>query len=95
MARLQKQLEEHHKMYDPFHMPGHKRNTQLLGDSLPYEIDITEIEEFDDLHHPEGILQEIEKRASKVFGSQKSFLLVNREYMWNFSWNSKYSKTGK
>ena len=37
----------------PFHMPGHKR--QLSG-FLPYELDITEIEEFDNLHHAEGIL---------------------------------------
>ena len=33
----------------PFHMPGHKRNTQMLGTKLPYNIDITEIDGFDDL----------------------------------------------
>ena len=35
----------------PFHMPGHKRQDKLLTD--PYEIDITEISDFDNLHHPD------------------------------------------
>lgn len=39
----------------PFHMPGHKREDKLLVD--PYEIDITEISEFDNLHHPEELLK--------------------------------------
>ena len=25
----------------PMHMPGHKRNTELFGEKLPYYIDIT------------------------------------------------------
>ena len=32
-----------------FHMPGHKRNGGLTGAALPYGIDITEIDGFDDL----------------------------------------------
>ena len=40
----------------PFHMPGHKRrNFDFIN---PYQIDITEVEGFDNLHHAEGILQE-------------------------------------
>lgn len=61
----------------PFHMPGHKRNTKLLGDKLPYEIDITEIDGFDNLHCPEGVIKEIEEKAKKVYNSDNSFLLVN------------------
>ena len=36
-------------------MPGHKRNVKS-GDS-PYAYDITEIDGFDNLHHPRGILR--------------------------------------
>ena len=32
----------------PFHMPGHKR---MLDGTNPYAIDITEIEDFDNLHY--------------------------------------------
>ena len=42
--------------YYPMHMPGHKRNKAMLNNSLPYEIDITEIDGFDNLHHPEEII---------------------------------------
>ena len=40
-----------------FHMPGHKRNKELLDCDLPYGIDITEIDGFDDLHHADGIIK--------------------------------------
>ncbi len=36
--------------YYGFHMPGHKRNMDLCGGASPYQIDITEIDGFDDLH---------------------------------------------
>ena len=44
----------------PFHMPGHKRMAEhpfLKDFPNPYLLDITEIEGFDNLHHPEGILK--------------------------------------
>ena len=41
----------------PFHMPGHKRQKQP-GSLFPYDLDITEIDGFDNLHHAEGILAE-------------------------------------
>ena len=61
----------------PFHMPGHKRNTKLLGSKLPYDIDLTEIEGFDNLHSPEDIIKEIEEKAKKIYKSDNSFILVN------------------
>jgi len=61
----------------PMHMPGHKRNTTLLPPGLPYEIDITEINGFDDLHEPRGVLLETAKLAAELYGSDKSYLLVN------------------
>ena len=60
----------------PFHMPGHKRQKQP-GSLFPYDLDITEIDGFDNLHHAEGILAEAMERAAKLWGSRKSFFLVN------------------
>lgn len=39
----------------PFHMPGHKRNTALSDGTMPYEIDLTEIDGFDNLHNAEVV----------------------------------------
>ena len=60
----------------PFHMPGHKR----MGPQdfpNPYQIDITEIENFDNLHHPEDILKAEQDRAAAIYGAKQSFYLVN------------------
>lgn len=61
----------------PFHMPGHKRNTQMLGDDLPYDIDITEIKGFDNLHSPSGILLELNNKLNKLYNAKRSYALVN------------------
>lgn len=61
----------------PFHMPGHKRNTDLLGNSLPYDIDITEINGFDNLHNADGILKNAADKAKEVFHSEHSYMLIN------------------
>lgn len=61
----------------PFHMPGHKRNTARFGNALPYSIDITEIDGFDDLHAPDGILKDLNDRLCALYGAKHSFALVN------------------
>ena len=63
----------------PMHMPGHKRNTNLAPylSALGAEIDITEIHGFDDLHQPEGILRHSMEHAARLWGSDRSFYLVN------------------
>lgn len=58
----------------PMHMPGHKRSLPLLSD---YTIDVTEIEGFDNLHSPKGILKECLDYASSVYGSKETFFSVN------------------
>lgn len=58
----------------PFHMPGHKRTPT---DGLPYEIDVTEIDGFDNLHEPVGCLCELQETAAKLFCSRYAFALVN------------------
>ncbi len=59
----------------PFHMPGHKRNALSMPN--PYTIDITEIDGFDNLHAPEGVLKDAMERAAKLYGAKKSYYLVN------------------
>jgi len=61
----------------PMHMPGHKRNMERLPPGLPYNIDITEVDGFDDLHDPQGLLLETSRLASGLYGSLDAFLLVN------------------
>lgn len=58
----------------PFHMPGHKRRGEFPN---PFTIDITEIEGFDNLHHPEGILKESMEWAASVYGADRTYYLVN------------------
>ena len=60
----------------PMHMPGHKRNTARFNMENPYGLDITEIEGFDDLHQPEGILREGQERAARAYGAEESWYLV-------------------
>ena len=50
----------------PYHMPGHKRQAWGALPQQLYELDITEIEGFDNLHQAEGILQELQKKAARI-----------------------------
>lgn len=78
MGNLYQKLEKYSKKdIVPLHMPGHKRNTKMLGTQLPYNIDITEIDGFDDLHHADGIIKNIQEKAQKIYNTKKSFLLIN------------------
>lgn len=43
----------------------------------PFSIDITEIDGFDNLHHPEGILKDSLEWAAGVYGAEHSYYLVN------------------
>lgn len=63
--------------YYAFHMPGHKRNKDIIETDLPYGIDITEITGFDDLHHAEGILKEAQERAARAYHAEETHYLVN------------------
>ena len=73
MENLSKRLREYSKngAY-PFHMPGHKR--QLDG---AYRYDITEIEGFDNLNNPSGIILEMNEDIARHYGSKASFFTVN------------------
>lgn len=77
--RLVRQLRDYSRSdYYPFHMPGHKRNPQLGREyENPFDLDITEIYGFDNLHHPEGILKRSMEWAASVYGADKTYYLVN------------------
>lgn len=67
------------------HIPGHKGNASAGAVSDLAEIfsedvlkaDITEIDGFDDLHCPEGIIAEAQQLAADLFGADETFFLVN------------------
>ena len=61
----------------PFHMPGHKRNETESPFAEMMKLDITEIEGFDNLHHPEGIIKQEQEFAAKLYGAKETFFLVN------------------
>lgn len=63
--------------YYPYHMPGHKRREY---GGLPREVmqmDITEIDGFDNLHQPEEVIAALQQKASNLYGAEESFYLVN------------------
>ncbi len=63
--------------YYPFHMPGHKRRREIIGDSPIWSWDITEIPGFDDLHNAKGVIAELQSQAASLYGASYSRLLVN------------------
>lgn len=74
-------LEKYFQHYNeknllPLHMPGHQRKRDM-GAALPYAYDYTEVEELDNLHAPEGILQEAMNRTAAYYGCSDCFYLVN------------------
>lgn len=65
-----------------FHMPGHKRQRRMLDSNgqpmeLPWQLDITEIDGFDNLHHAEGILKESMDLAASFYGSERTLYSIN------------------
>ncbi len=59
----------------PFHMPGHKR--QCINGDLPYDIDLTEIDGFDNLHNPHGCIKAVEDKAKALYNAKHAYMLVN------------------
>ena len=61
----------------PLHMPGHKRRSGNGHMNEIYGIDITEIDDFDDLHDPDGVIKDMEKRFARLYGADRAYLSVN------------------
>ena len=78
--RLIDYLENYnHSCSKAFHMPGHKRNIHFADylAKMGADIDFTEIDATDDLHHAQGILKTCMQKAEKLWHSQHSFFMVN------------------
>lgn len=78
MEYLYKKLRmlEQQSIY-PFHMPGHKRNIKMAENFNPYAIDLTEIDGFDNLHNPKGIIKNSMERVQKIYKTTYSWFLIN------------------
>lgn len=76
---LLKKLNDYCPGAVPMHMPGHKRNVKLAPylQQLGADVDITEINDFDDLHDADGVIAEGMERAARLWGAKRSFFCVN------------------
>lgn len=61
----------------PLHMPGHKRSDRIAPLAEVYAHDITEIDGFDDLHRPTGIIKNMCKKAASIYGADRAWISVN------------------
>lgn len=78
-----------------FHVPGHKNGMiytdvlkQMTGNDLfssILQLDVTEISGTDDLHHPEGVIQEAQQLAAQCFGAEESHFLVGGSTVGNLA----------
>lgn len=66
-----------------FHMPGHKGGRGVFADFSKLfrrnllKWDVTELPGLDNLHEPEGVIKRAEERLARLYGSDKSYFLVN------------------
>lgn len=74
---LYQYLKEYSKEIYPMHMPGHKRNFPIVGETPLKEIDVTEVEGTDDLHDPEGIILKSMEKTAELYGSYFCRYVVN------------------
>lgn len=73
----EKLIEYSKKGRYPLHMPGHKRQVKLFEGVDPYDIDITEIKDFDNLHNARGIIKEAMDAVSNFLGTDRTWFVVN------------------
>ncbi len=81
---INKALKEYNTLGKyPWHMPGHKRQNYLDGleaDSLwegIFKLDYTEARDLDDMHKPKQFIKDSLFDISDVYGTYKSYMLVN------------------
>lgn len=76
---LQKYAED---MTIPFHVPGHKqgrgnRELEALLGSTCLSIDLTCLEDTDNICNPVGVIKEAQELAAQVYGAQQAYFLTN------------------
>ena len=73
---MYEELKKYTKEVKSFHMPGHKNGKlQLITDV--YKVDVTEVPGTDDLHHPTGIIDDVQKKIACIYKSENVYLLTN------------------
>lgn len=72
-----------------YHTPGHKQGggidksfLNLVGKDI-FKIDLTELDELDNLHDAEGVIKEAQKLAAELYGADESFFLINGSTVGN------------
>ena len=66
-----------------FTTPSHSQGEVIAPDSLRllgkgvFENDYSEIDGFDNLSNPHGIIRDVEQRLSEIYNSKASFMLIN------------------
>lgn len=67
-----------------FCMPGHKQGRGFLSTEAGrkfynnlLKFDLTEVDGLDNLHHADGIIKAAEEKLKSLYGSEKSYFLVN------------------
>lgn len=92
---LYDKLKEYSKSdFYPFHMPGHKRNVNLIKEQYGIDIDITEIDGFDMLYEADDVLKDAMERAKKFWGTEKNIFFSKWKHSWHFNSNAFVSYTG-
>ncbi len=72
------------------HVPGHKFGDVFPAGARGYfedilKLDVTEISGLDDLHDPEGIIEESQRLAADLYGAEETFFLVNGSTVGNLA----------
>lgn len=71
------------------HVPGHKWGRGLLPQAEALrdvmQIDATELNGLDDLHHPEGVIREAQRLAASCFGAEETCFLINGSTVGNLA----------
>ena len=63
-----------------FHMPGHKHGKTIpnnLKKEDIFKIDLTELDDTDNLHAPKHSIMRAQEKAAQAFNSKETFFLVN------------------
>lgn len=70
-----------------FHMPGHKGKSGLFGEYAKelISLDVTELDETDNLAAPCGAIAKAERRIAEVMSAKRSFILTGGSTLGNLS----------
>jgi arginine decarboxylase len=84
-----------------FHVPGHKQRTEWLNKeaSTAFEqlltLDLTELSDTDDLHHPQGPLDEAQRLAADCYHAEDTSFLVGGSTVGNLAMILGHSSPGE